>query len=79
MTNVSISELKAKPAQFIKQSLDYPVAVENRNEITAYLIGKDLFERIVTYLEDYLDKKVIDKTNFSKWKDFSKVASELGL
>lgn len=79
MTNVSISELKTKPSQIIKSALDYPVAVENRNEIAAYLIGKDLFERIVTYLEDYLDKKVIDKTNFNKGKDFSKVASELGL
>lgn len=79
MTTVSISQLKTNPSQIISQAYDYPVAVEKRNEIKAYLIGRELFEKIALFLEDYMDRKAVEKTDFKKGRDFEKVASELGL
>jgi PHD/YefM family antitoxin component YafN of YafNO toxin-antitoxin module len=79
MTTVSISELKTHPSKIILKSDDYPIAVENRNKIKAYLIGKDLFEKIIAYLEDYADVKTVRETNFSQGRDFEKVARELGI
>ena len=79
MTSVSISQLKTNPSEIIKKAYDYPVAVEKRNEIQAYLIGKDLFDRIVSYIEDFLDKKEVKKTDYAKGKDFEQVAAELGI
>lgn len=78
MTTVSVSQLKTNPSQVIKQAFDYPIAVEKRNEVKAYLLGKDLFERIISYLEDYQDKKEVKKASFKKGKDFEKVARFLG-
>ena len=79
MNNVSISQLKINPSRVISQASDYPVAVEKRNQIKAYIIGKELYEKIVGYIEDYLDKLVVKNTDFSKGKDFEKVTKELGL
>lgn len=79
MTNVSISQLKANPSGIINYASDYPVAIENRNATKAYLIGKDLFEKIVSHLEDFLDKKAIDKEDFKNGTDFEKVAKQLGV
>ncbi|MBL7159505.1 type II toxin-antitoxin system Phd/YefM family antitoxin [Candidatus Microgenomates bacterium] len=79
MDSVSVSELKINPSRVIKQALDYPVAVEKRNQVKAYLLGKELYEKIVTYIEDYLDRKTTKETDFSKGKDFEKVAQELGI
>lgn len=79
MNSVSISQLKTNPAKAIMQSDDYPVAVEKRNKVKAYLIGKDLYEKLIAYIEDYIDKKTIEKTDFSKGKDFESVAKELSI
>lgn len=79
MTSTSISQLKANPSAVIDQAADYPVAVESRNDVKAYLIGKDLFEKMVSFIEDYLDLSTIKKTDFKKGKDFEKVAKDLGI
>ena len=79
MDVVSISQLKASPSKVIAQAEDYPVAVGNRNKIKAYLLGKDLYEKITQYLEDYLDKQVVSKADFSQGEDFEKVAKSLGI
>lgn len=55
------------------------MAVENRNEVKAYLIGSELYEKLLSYLENQFDKFVIGKTDFSKGKDFEKVAKRLGI
>lgn len=77
MNTISISQLKTHPAKVIAQADDYPVAVKNRNEVKAYLMGKELFEKIVSYIENYLDKEAVRKTNFKKGRDFEEVAKEL--
>ena len=79
MTSVSISQLKINPSAVISKSVDYPVAVENRNTIQAYLIGKDLYEKIFSLLEDYEDRLAVKKADFSKGKDLDKIEKELGL
>lgn len=79
MNTISISQLKINPSKAIEGALDYPVAVENRNKVEAYLLGKDLYEKIVSFIEDYIDRKAINETDFKKGKDFKKVALELNL
>lgn len=76
---ISISELKINPAQALFRAEDYPLAIKSRNKTKAYLLGKSLFEKIVAYIEDYIDKKAVQETDFSKGKDFEKVAKDLGI
>jgi antitoxin StbD len=79
MTSVSISELKVNPSAVIDQALDYPVAVEKRNKVKAYVVGKDLYEKIIAYIENYLDRLAVKNTDFTKGKDFEELAKELGI
>ena len=79
MTYVSISELKTNPAEVISASLDYPIAIQKRNKVQAYLVGKDLFDQMVLQLEDAVDRLAVEETDFSKGEDFETVAKELGL
>jgi len=79
MNTISISNLKTNPAKAIRQSEDFPIAVKNRDNIKAYLIGKDLYEKLVTYVEELADEKAINDTDFTKGKDFEKLAKELGI
>ena len=79
MDTISISQLKTYPAGAIAKAIDYPVAVQRRNQVKAYLIGKELYEKLVTLIEDYLDKIAINETDFTKGKAFEKVAAKLGI
>lgn len=79
MNTASISEIKARPSKIIAQAQSYPVAVERRNKVQAYLIGSTLFERLMAYIENYADETVIKKTDFNKGKDFGTVAEQLGI
>lgn len=79
MTTISISQLKVNPSSVIAQAADYPVAVENRNKVQAYLIGKNLYERLMVLLEDAVDVKAVKNTDFAKGKDFERVAKDLGI
>ena len=79
MASVSISQLKMSPAKAIAKASDYPLVVESRNKVKAYLVGKELYEKIIVFVEDYIDQAAVKGTDFSKGKDFEKVAKELGL
>ena len=79
MNTTTISQLKMNPSAVIAQAAEYPVAVENRNKVTAYVVGKHLFEKLTAYLEDRLDAAAVAKADFSKGKDFEKVARDLGI
>lgn len=79
MNSISISQLKINPSAAIVKASDYPLAVENRNNIQAYLIGKTLYEKIISYIEDRVDKQAIDNADFSKGKDFEDVAKDLSI
>jgi len=79
MTYVSISDLKTNPAEVISASLDYPIAIQKRSKTQAYLVGKDIFEKLVAQMEDAIDRQAIAEADFSKGEDFEKVVKELGL
>lgn len=79
MNSISISQLKINPSQAIKNSLDFPLAVESRNEVKAYILGKDLYEMIVTYMENATDRQAVEETDFSTGRDLEDVAEELGI
>lgn len=79
MTTATISQLKINPSSVIAQAVDYPVAIANRSKIQAYLIGKNLYERMISFIENYADTAVVKKTDFSKGRDFEKVAKDLGI
>ena len=77
--SISISQLKAQPTKAISRAEDYPLVVKSRNQVKAYLLGKELFEKIAAYLEDYLDKKIVEETDFRQGRDFEKFVQGLDL
>ena len=79
MNNINISELKTNPSKAITLAEDFPVGILNRNDIKAYLIGKDLFEQLVNYLKDTIDGTIIRDTDFSKGEDFHSFTKKLGI
>ena len=79
MNSISISQLKVNPSVAISNALDFPLAVENRNKVQAYILGKDLYEMIVSYIEDASDRKAVEETNFNESRDLETVVEELGL
>jgi hypothetical protein len=79
MNSISISQLKINPSKAIEEALYYPLAVENRNKVEGYLLGKDLYEKIVSYIEDNIDRRAVEITDFKKGKSFEKVAKELNI
>ncbi len=79
MNSISVTQLKINPSKAIGEALDFPVVVKNRNKVKAYLIGKDLYEKIVSYIEDHIDRKVVEETDFKKGKDFETVSKRLNI
>lgn len=79
MNTVSITQLKTNPSKAIRDASDFPILVESRNKAKAYLIGKDLYNSIISYIEDFIDKNAIRDTDFTKGKSLSKVAKDLGI
>ncbi len=79
MTNISISQLKTNPAKAIKEATDAPVGVQKRNKLEAYLVGSELFEKLVSYVEDYIDKKAVKEADYKKVTPLDDVIKELGL
>lgn len=79
MDTISISQLKINPAKAISRSKDFPLAVEKRNKVEAYLLGKELYDKLVSVLEDFADMEAVGSTDFSKGRDFEKVARSLNI
>ena len=59
--SVSVTELKRNYANILKQSDDGPVAVLNHNRPEAYLVPARHYERIMAYLEDMEDAKLVQE------------------
>ncbi|MBI5620551.1 hypothetical protein HY949_02115 [Candidatus Gottesmanbacteria bacterium] len=79
MTTTTISQLKLNPSAVIAQAVDYPVAVANRSTIEAYVVGRSLFEKLLAYVEDRVDRAAVTQADFTDKKDFEEVARELGI
>jgi antitoxin StbD len=56
---VSVTELKRNFAAILRQADDGPVAVLNHNRPEAYLLPAAHYERLMTYLEDLEDAKMV--------------------
>ena len=79
MTSVSISQLKKNPSDVFSSAEDYPVAVQRRNKTAGYVVSKAMFEKLVEFVEDFVDRKAIKETDYSKGRDFEEIAADLGL
>ena len=79
MNSISISDLKVNPSKAIISALDFPLAIESRNKIQGYLLGKDLYETIISYIEDSSDRKAVEETDFKKGRTLDAITKEIGL
>jgi hypothetical protein len=79
MTSVSITALKANPSSAISASFDYPVAIKNREKVQSYLIGKVLFEKMVSFIEDNIDQKAVKEADYKNAVSLDDVIKDLGL
>ena len=57
--SVSVTELKRNYANILIQADDCPVAVLNHNRPEAYLVPASHYERLMAYLEDMEDAKLV--------------------
>ena len=56
---VSVTELKRNYASILRQADDGPIAVLNHNRPEAYLLPAGHYERLMAYLEDMEDEKLV--------------------
>lgn len=77
--SISISQLKTHPSKAISAADDYPLMIKARNKVKGYLLGKELFEKVISLIEDYIDKNAVKKTDFKKGRDFEELAKELNI
>lgn len=57
--STSVTELKRDYASILKQADDEPVAVMNHNKPEAYLLPASYYERLLAYIEDLQDAKLV--------------------
>ena len=69
--SVSVTELKRNYANILKQSDDGPVAVLNHNRPEAYLVPARHYERLMAYLEDMEDAKLVRERNDGPFVEIS--------
>ncbi len=60
-TTVSVTDLKRSYAEIVKQAGDTAVAILNHNRPEAYLMGAAHYERLMAYMEDLEDAKLIQE------------------
>ena len=59
--SVSVTELKRNFADIISQADDGAIAVLNHNKPEAYLLPARMYERLMAYLEDLEDIKLVQE------------------
>ena len=79
MDAISVSQLKTNPSGAIGLAADYPLSIKNKGQTTAYLIGNQLFNKIIAYLENVSDKKTVQETNFGKGRNLVVVGYLVGI
>lgn len=57
--STNVTELKRNYAAILRQADDGPVAVLNHNRPEAYLLPAAFYERLVAYMEDLEDIKLV--------------------
>lgn len=79
MTSVTISQLKSNPSAVLSSAADYPVAVQNRNKTAGYILGKEMFEKLILLVEDIEDRKAIEDADYKHGTSLDDLIEELGL
>ena len=59
--SVSVTELKRSFSEIISQADDGAIAVLNHNKPEAYLLPARMFERLMAYVEDLEDIKLVQE------------------
>ena len=60
----SITELKKSPTHILEQAGNEAVAILNHNVASAYLVPRELYEKMIDVIDDYyLSKKVQERLN----------------
>jgi len=75
MTTISISDLKKNPTAALAMAVDFPIAVQNRSKTTGYVLSPQMFEKLVSFVEDCVDNKAADEADYkhgTKLNDFIK-------
>ena len=67
------------PAAVFAGAQDYPVAIDSRNKVTGYVVGKKLFEKMVEWMENQEDVMTVRQSEFPKGKKAEDLLAELGL
>ena len=79
MNTISVSQLKLNPAAALNLAEDYPVQITGRNEVRGYLVGKDIYEKMLSWIEDGMDVVALAKSEYPKGKKAEDLMVELGL
>jgi len=79
MTSVSITQLKVNPMAVLNSADDYPVEIQNRSKIAGYFVGKNLFEKMVNFMEDIEDARAIKNADYKNGTLLEDLEKELGL
>ena len=58
---VSVTELKKSFASILKEAESFPIAILNHNRPEAYLISAPNYEKLMSYIEDLEDWKLVDE------------------
>ena len=62
--SASITELKKSPRKLLNEAKDDAIAILNHNVPTAYLVSKELYEKMIDIIDDYyLSKTVNERLN----------------
>jgi hypothetical protein len=77
MTSVTLSQFKINPAAILAQAQDYPLSVTKHNQVQGYVVGKEIFEKLVAYVEDMEDSQALKTTDLQKGRDLEEIAKEL--
>jgi prevent-host-death family protein len=79
MTSVSVSDLKMNPSSVLTSAEDYPITVLNRNKTAGYVVGTAMFEKLISFVEDYIDGKAVEGADYKNGTPLEDLAKELGL
>lgn len=78
MPTATISQIKTNPMAVFNTAIDLPVKIQNRNKTTGYFVSKELFEKMVAYMEDIEDKEALKNIDYKNGTSLEDLEIELG-
>ena len=76
---MTLSQIKVNPAAVLMRAQDYPLSVTKHNQVKGYVVGKEIFEKLIAYVEDAEDAQALKSADISTGRDLEDIAKELGL